>query len=228
MADGPVSRRDFVKATVAAAAATALGVGALSTVLPILDGSSPATTSPIIRRPSPGGPPTPVRVADLAGDPVVVLTAEWNYLPAIVYKVRVATLQASALFRGYNTGQYAIAHPTEPDLAILAYDGKCTHLGCTVGFNKTLGASVDVRDYDGDDVPDGRVLCPCHQAQFDVFDLAKNMPGTPAPRPLDAMVIQLGPELDGSPTIEAVRRIRQDEYRGADRDGLGASFRLAS
>jgi Rieske Fe-S protein len=224
---GDVSRRDFVKAAVVASAGAAIGTGALAGVLPILGDPRPAwTPTPIVRRDRATSALTPVRLADLAGEPVVVHTAEWMYRPAILYKVRKATLEASAAVRGYNTGQWALQHPDEAANAVLAYDGKCTHLGCTVGYNKTLGASKDIPSYEPGLMP-GRVLCPCHQAQFDVFDLARNVPGTPGPRPLDAIPIRWGPERDGSPTIEGLRRIRQDRYREADLQGLGKPFRLA-
>jgi Rieske Fe-S protein len=224
---GDVSRRDFVKAAVVAGAGAAIGAGALSGVLPILDGAHKEwAPDPIVRRDQATGAKTPVRVLDLDGEPVVPWVGEWQFLPVTVYKLRKATLAAAAAARGYNTGQHALQHPTEPEHVILALGAKCTHLGCTVGYNRTLGASRDVLTYDGGGVP-GRAMCPCHQSQFDVFDLGKNVPGVPAQRPLDAMRIRFGPERDGSPTLEGLERIRQDRYRQADRQGDGAPFRLA-
>ncbi len=223
----PVSRRDFVKGAAIVGASAVLGAGALSRMLPILGGDSQGP-APIVRRDPATGVATPLTLADLLGDPVVVQVGEWGGIPAIVYKVRKASLEASSGIRGYNTAQHAIQHPDDSSLAILAYGGKCTHLGCTVGFNRTLGASVDIEDYDGDGAPDGRVMCPCHQSQFDIFDLGRNMPAQPAPRPLDALPIRLGEAYDGSPTIVATRRIVQARYRAADLQGLGASFRLPS
>ncbi|MFA5943120.1 MAG: twin-arginine translocation signal domain-containing protein [Candidatus Thermoplasmatota archaeon] len=222
---GPISRRDFVKGAAVAGASAVLGVGALSRVLPMLSDDPPGP-APIVRRDPEMDTLTPVTLADLVGDPVVVHVGEWGSLPAIVYKVRRATLEASSRLRGYNTAQHAIQHPSDSTLAILAYGGQCTHLGCTVGFNRTLGASTDVDDYDGDGVREGRVMCPCHQSQFDVFDLGRNMPGQPAKRPLDVLPIRLGEAFEGSPTLVASRRIVQGAYRSADLQGLGASFRL--
>ncbi|MHB1262227.1 MAG: QcrA and Rieske domain-containing protein [Thermoplasmatota archaeon] len=222
----PLSRRDFVKGVAIVGASAVLGAGALSRMLPILgDSQEPA---PIVLRDPATGAATPLTVADLAGEPVVVQVGEWGGIPAIVYVVRKATLEASSRLRGYNTAQHAIQHPDDSALAVLAYGGKCTHLGCTVGFNRTLGASVDVEDYDGDGVSEGRAMCPCHQSQFDLFDLGRNMPGQPAPRPLDALPIRLGEAYQGSPTLVASRRIVQAAYRSADLQGLGASFRLPS
>lgn len=220
-----MSRRDFVKAAVVAASAAALGMGALAGVRPILPGRG-SVRLPILRGVGEGAS-VPMTVQDLDGPTIALAVGQWMFLPAVVFKVPKATLRASSERRGYNTGQFALQHPMEPANAILAYDGKCTHLGCTVGFNATLGASKDIADYSGDGLPEGRILCPCHQAQFDVFDLANHVPGTPAPRPLDVLEIGFGPDQDGSPTLEAFRRIRQDRPRAADRDGEGAAFRLA-
>lgn len=226
MAD-PLSRRDFVKGAAIVGASAVLGAGALSRVLPMLSDEQ-AGPAPIMRRDPATDALTPVTLADLVGDPVVVHVGEWGGTPAIVYKVRKATLEASSRLRGYNTAQHAIQDPADPALAILAYGGKCTHLGCTVGFNRRLGASRDIEDYDGDGVPDGRAMCPCHQSQFDLFDLGRNLPVQPAQRPLDAMPIRLGKPFEGSPTIVATRRIVQATHRSADLQGLGASFRLSS
>lgn len=181
------SRREFIKGTVQLAVAGALIPGALSQLLPAVapDALGGGGANPIIRRDN--GQKIPITVADLDGPAPVVVTAEWNFLPAVIYKVKKASLQAAAAKRGYNTGQYAIQHPTEDDMAIMVYQGKCKHLGCTVGFNKGLGASKDEPDYDGDGLPDGRILCPCHQGQYDIHDLALNVPGTPPPAPLNVI-----------------------------------------
>lgn len=225
MADGPMSRRDFVKAAVITASGAALGVGAFSTFIPAFSGRE-RVPMPILRGTGEGAS-EPMTLQDLEGPPVVAVVGQWNYLPAIVMKVPKAALAAAAERRGYNTGQYALQHPMESGNVVLAYDAKCTHLGCTVGFNPKLGASRDVVDYDGDSMLDGRLICPCHQSQFDVFDLARNLPGMPAQRPLDAMEIRFGATVDGSPSLEGLRRIRQSSYRAADADGDGAGFRLA-
>ena len=225
MTGGPVSRRDFVKAAVITASAAALGVGAISSVLPAFSGGPVSAPSPLLKGSGTTATATPLTVRDLDGPAVVAAPAVWKYLPAIVLKLRKATLQAAAEHRGYNTGQFALQHPTEPDHVIVAYDAKCTHLGCTVAFNATLGAAPDVDSYEGEPRKDGRILCPCHQAQFDVYDLANHVVATPAPRPLDVLVIGFGPAQDGSPTLEASRRIRQDKARDADQGGDG--FELA-
>lgn len=183
------SRREFIKGTVQLAVVGALVPGGLSQLLPAvapdaLGGSGPG---PIIRRDPTTNAKIPITTADLAGEPPVVVTAEWNFLPAVVYKVKKSALEGSTRARGYNTAQYAVQHPDEDDMAILVYQGKCKHLGCTVGFNTKLGASKDQADYDGDGLPDGRILCPCHQGQYDIYDLALNVPGTPPPAPLNVI-----------------------------------------
>ncbi len=183
------SRREFIKGTVQLAVAGALIPAAMSQVLPAIapDALGGGGPGPIIRRDPTTNAKIPITIADLAGAPPVVVTAEWNFLPAVVYKVHKAKLQASSVKRGYNTAQFAVQHPEEDDMAILVYQGKCKHLGCTVGFNKGLGGSKDEADYDGDGLPDGRVLCPCHQGQYDIHDLAVNVPGTPPPAPLNVI-----------------------------------------
>lgn len=183
------SRREFIKGTVQLAVAGALIPAAMSQLLPAVapDALGGGGPGPIIRRDATTNAKIPITVADLAGAAPVVVTAEWNFLPAVIYKVHKAKLQASAAKRGYNTAQFAVQHPEEEDMAILVYQGKCKHLGCTVGFNKGLGGSKDEADYDGDGLPDGRILCPCHQGQYDIHDLALNVPGTPPPAPLNVI-----------------------------------------
>lgn len=183
------SRREFIKGTVQLAVAGALIPAAMSQLLPAVapDALGGGGPGPIIRRDATTNSKIPITVADLAGAAPVVVTAEWNFLPAVIYKVHKAKLQASAAKRGYNTAQFAVQHPEEEDMAILVYQGKCKHLGCTVGFNKGLGGSKDEADYDGDGLPDGRILCPCHQGQYDIHDLALNVPGTPPPAPLNVI-----------------------------------------
>lgn len=189
--NGPslLSRREFIRNTVRLAAAGAIIPGALSQLLPAVapDALGGAGPGPVIRRDPATNAKIPITLSDLEGDAPVVVPAEWNFLPAIVYKVKKATLQGSSDFRGYNTAQFAVQHPTEPDHVIMVYDGKCKHLGCTIGWDSKLKASDDKPDYDEDGFNDGRVLCPCHQGQYDIHDLALNVPGTPPPAPLNVI-----------------------------------------
>ncbi len=59
-----------------------------------------------------------------------------------------------------------------------AYSKICTHVGCPVSLYEQQT---------------GRILCPCHQSQFDVFDGAKPVFG-PAARPLPQLPIELDEE----------------------------------
>lgn len=184
-----LSRREFIRNTVRLAVAGAIIPGALSQLLPAVapDALGGVGPGPVVRRDPTTNAKIPITLGDLEGEAPVVVTAEWNFLPAVIYKVRRGTLEGSSEKRGYNTAQFAVAHPTEPDHVIMVYDGKCKHLGCTVGWNGDLGASTDVPDYNEDGFNDGRILCPCHQGQYDIHDLALNVPGTPPPAPLNVI-----------------------------------------
>lgn len=229
-----LSRRAFIGNTVKLAVAGALIPGAASQLLPFV---APASLGgggeqPIIRRDPATNFKIPITLDDLAGNPPVVLTAEYAFLPAVIYKVKKSVLQASTQARGYNTAQHAIQHPTEEDNAILVYDGKCKHLGCTVGWNGQLGGSKDIPDYNNDGVPDGRILCPCHQGQYDIYDMALNVPATPPPAPLNVIQAKIGTaELDTGSTPNAiigVTKIIQNGARQADLEGEGSSFAVGS
>lgn len=229
-----LSRREFIGNTVKLAVAGAIIPGAASQLLPFVapDALGGGGEQPIILRDKKTNAKTPVTLADLAGDPPVVVTAEYAFLPAVVYKVKKSVLAASTAERGYNTAQHAIQHPTEPEHAILVYDGKCKHLGCTVGWGGNLGGSKDVEDYDGDGRLDGRILCPCHQGQYDIYNLALNVPATPPPAPLNVVRAKLGTaEIDGTSTPNAiigVEKIIQNGPREADLEGPGSAFAVGS
>jgi Rieske Fe-S protein len=224
-----LSRRDFIRNTVRLAVAGAIIPGALSQLLPAVAPSSLAGggAGPIIRRAN--GQKIPITLADLDGPAPVVVTAEWNFLPAVLYKVKVDALKGSAGVQGYNTAQHAIEHPRESAHAILAYIGKCKHLGCTVGWNGALGAAISDKvgkeDYDGDGINDGRILCPCHQGQYDIYNLALNQPGTPPPQPLNVIRINIdnysdpdGKVQSASDAIIGVATLEQAKFRDADKD----------
>lgn len=188
-----LSRRAFIGNTVKLAVAGAIIPGALSQVIPAVapDALGGAGSGPVIRRDPATNAKIPITLADVDGADGGVVTAEWNFLPAVVYKVHKSKLEGSASKRGYNTAQFAVAHP-DGEHAIMVYDGKCKHLGCTIGWNGSLGGSADVPDYNEDGTPDGRVLCPCHQGQYDIYNLALNVPGTPPPAPLNVIDVDIG------------------------------------
>ncbi len=225
------SRRGFIKSAMGLAVAGALIPGAVTQVLPAMAPSALAAggAGPVVLRDPATNAKIPVSISDLAGKAPVVVIAEWNFLPAVVYKVKKAVLEASTAARGYNTAQHALPHPTEPEHAILVYEGKCKHLGCTVGWNEGLPSSSDVGDYDDDGANDGSVLCPCHQGQYDIYDLALNKPGTPPPAPLN--VIQFTIEaaegdlgVSVSDAIVGTGKLEQGAYRDADLAGDGSAF----
>jgi Rieske Fe-S protein len=224
-----LSRRDFVRNTVRLAVAGAILPGALSQVLPAIAPSSLAGSGsgPVIRRDPKTNAKIPITVGDLKPQPGnAPFVGEWGFLPAIVYMVKVDILKASAAARHINTAQFAVPHPSDPSYAILVYRGKCKHLGCTVGWNGLFGASKDIEDYNGDGVNEGRILCPCHQGQYDIHNLAKNVPGTPPPAPLDIIRMRVGNFTDPEGKIPAASNaiigaevIKQNAYLDGDLDG---------
>lgn len=232
--DPLLSRREFISGAVKLAVAGALVPAGASMVLPAItpDSLGGGGPGPVVLRDKQTNAKIPVTLDMLAGEPPVVITAEYAFLPAVVYKVKRSILEASSKKHGYNTAQHALQHPTEPEHAILVYDGKCKHLGCTIGFDKALGsAKAPNEDYDEDGVKDGGILCPCHQGRYDIYDLALNVPGTPPPAPLNVIRFNIGTaEIDGKSTPNAilgVEKIVQDAHRDADLQGDGAPFSLA-
>jgi Rieske Fe-S protein len=224
-----LSRRSFIGNTVKLAVAGALIPAGMAQILPAIapDSLAGGGPGPIILRDKRTNAKIPVTLSMLAGEPPVVVTAEYAFLPAVVYKVRKAALQGSSQRKGYNTGQFALQHPTEPDNVILVYEGKCKHLGCTVGWNGGFG-----EDYSETGSPDGRILCPCHLGQYDIYDLAVNIPGTPPPEPLNVVRFSIGTaDIDGARTPNAllgVDKVVQSRHRDADQLGDNAPFALAS
>lgn len=129
---------------------------------------------------------TPVRPADLAAGAIDTV------FPGVAGGAK-ASDSAVMLFRlrpndpvrirdgqeGFEYGDY------------YAFSKICTHVGCPVSLFEQQT---------------GRVLCPCHQSQFDVFDGAKPVFG-PAGRPLPQLPIELDAEgyfVARSDFIEAV------------------------
>ncbi|MGB1696824.1 MAG: ubiquinol-cytochrome c reductase iron-sulfur subunit [Thermoplasmatota archaeon] len=183
-----VPRREFLKGAAVFGATCALGAG-----MYVAGRSKPPIAQPILRLTENFEVEllTASTLHTLVGDSTGVYTAQWGtegWHPVVVYVVDRAILEASTKLRGVDTAQFALALPGT-DRLVLAYHGSCKHLGCTVGWDGALGGSKDVPDYDGDGVNDGRVLCPCHQAQYDIYDLGTHVPGTPAPEPLDVIKI---------------------------------------
>ena len=77
------------------------------------------------------------------------------------------------------------------DGGFLALHRECTHLGCTVPWNRA----------------ENRFVCPCHAS---TFDLAGRVSGPPAPRPLDLLQVRIE---NGIVKVDPSRRSRRSEFR---------------
>lgn len=105
--------------------------------------------------------------------------AIWEHRLVVVFVEPASRLAAVDELRGKGSATPSVPLPTDDTLRVFAfYATPPRH--CPVTFNPALGASKDVADYDGDGVPDGRAIDPCHFAQFDIYDRAAPAPGTPA------------------------------------------------
>lgn len=160
-----------IKAAVLFAAATAVAL----VVVPSL---SPAQSSAI-----------PLQAVN--GDPMQVPTeggvvpATFRGIPVQVFLVNKTILDGVDAYRGKGESTPCVERPG--GLCLFALSAKSTYLGCTVAFNKKLGASRDVPDYDGDGFLDGRAIDACHQGQWDVYHRGAPLRGTPAPVRLAAL-----------------------------------------
>jgi Rieske Fe-S protein len=141
---------------------------------------------------------TPVMAADgspfLAPKQAGVHEALWNGRPVVVIVTTQAHLAGVDELRGAGAASQAVDLPG--GLALFALSGQSTHLGCTVAFMPGLGASKDIPDYDGDGLPDGRLMDRCHQGQWDAFHRGAEVPGTPTGGRLPALAVEV--RADGS------------------------------
>lgn len=78
-----------------------------------------------------------------------------------------------------------------PDGGFLALDRTCTHLGCTVPWNRETG----------------RFECPCHASSFDITGAVL---APPAPRPLDLYRVRIE---NGKVKVDTGRRERRQAFR---------------
>ena len=62
---------------------------------------------------------------------------------------------------------------TEDGEKFTVFSGRCTHLGCSFGFDKEAG----------------KFVCPCHEGQFELK--TGNVIGGPPPRPLDRLDVKV-------------------------------------
>ncbi len=119
-----------------------------------------------------------------------VTEANWHGQPVIVFVVLATQLDAVAVVRGDDAVTPSIVVPGHPELRLFVLSDKSTHLGCTVAWNPTLDASLDVSDYDGDGAPDGRLLDRCHQGSWDAFHRGAPVNG-PAPTRLAVLDVEV-------------------------------------
>lgn len=116
---------------------------------------------------------TPVRPSDLAsGSLMTVFPGVPNGIKASDSAVMLFRLRSDAkvfIRDGQDGFEYG---------DLYAYSKICTHVGCPVSLYEQQT---------------GRILCPCHQSQFDVFDGARPVFG-PATRPLPQLPIGLDAE----------------------------------
>ena len=199
---GMIKRRGMIKGSIALAG----GAVGLATVVPLLGGliKNPWAEGPeselwvTLWRPitNPDKSVTKVRMTYIDGTPVrpedVSAGSLTTVFPGVPNGAK-ASDSAVMLFRlrpnaqvkvragqdGFNYGD------------IWAYSKICTHVGCPVSLYEEQT---------------GRILCPCHQSQFDVFDGARPVFG-PATRPLPQLHIGVDDEgylIAESDFIEAV------------------------
>ena len=182
---GLVKRRGVIKATVALAG----GVLGLAVLVPILGG--------LIKNPWAEGPNSELWVTlwKPAADGTKVRMTTLGGVP--IRPSDLVTGSLTTVFPGVPGGVKASDSPVmlfrlRPDTPVLIRDGQdgfeygdiyafskiCTHVGCPVSLYEQQT---------------GRVLCPCHQSQFDVFDGARPVFG-PAARPLPQLPIGVDTE----------------------------------
>lgn len=87
--------------------------------------------------------------------------------PVLVVVTRQAVLDGVDRVRG--EGEATPAEPLGGGLVVFVVSARSNHLGCTGTILPSLGASIDVPDYDEDGRNDGRFMDSCHQGQWDVF-----------------------------------------------------------
>jgi rieske iron-sulfur protein len=67
-------------------------------------------------------------------------------------------------------------------MGFVAFESKCTHLGCQVYF---IAGKTPIGER-----PDGIIYCPCHQGAFDPYRGAKVVYGPP-PQPLPRIPLRV-------------------------------------
>lgn len=117
----------------------------------------------------------PRAVAETGGDDLVVCGPVDDFAPGSV--------------TAFPAGKFYLARLA--DGGFLALHRECTHLGCTVPWNRA----------------ENRFVCPCHAS---TFDIAGRVSGPPASRPLDLLPVRIE---NGIVKVVSGRRIRRTEFR---------------
>lgn len=147
---------------------------------------------------APHKPTQPARVVtDPAGNTLLVpaqagvTKALWNGQPVLVFLAPKVRLDGVDLARGMGHATPALEVPGHPDLRLFVFSGRSTQSGCTLAFNPSLAASLEIADYDGDSSPDGRVIDPCHQGTWDIYEQGVPVSGAAFVRlaTLDASIV---------------------------------------
>lgn len=180
---------DGIRASVRAAVAATLllAVGIFLFAAPPLAPETSYPALPLMKSVRGQEPTDPLPVPTGPG----VSYGTWNFVPVMVVVAPASVLDGVDAQRGEGAATPSVSFPGDPSLRMFALSAKSTHLGCTVGFAPSLGASRDISDYDIDGRIDGRALDPCGQGQWDVFHRGMPVAGPTRDRalaPLDVFV----------------------------------------
>lgn len=173
---------DGIRASVRAAVAATLllATGLLLFAAPPLVPEESYPGLPVMKYVRGQEPTEPMPVPSGPGTTVGI----WNHVPVMVVVAPASVLQGVDAERGAGQATPSVPFPGDPSLRLFALSAKSTHLGCTVGFNTGLGASLDIADYDLDGRVDGRILDPCGQGQWDAYNRGAPVAGPTRDRSL--------------------------------------------
>ena len=168
------SRRTFVKAGVAvagAAWAAAFGGSVLRSITSTAEQAANATESVFLYYVPEGESPW---YANRDGKEVVAD----EFPPMQNAKVLVKGKKAVLI----RVDEGKLVDRAGSELGFVAFESKCTHLGCQVYF---IAGKTPIGEY-----PDGLIYCPCHQGAFDPYRGAKVVYGPP-PQPLPRIPLRV-------------------------------------
>jgi arsenite oxidase small subunit len=176
-------RRNFLKATVVASAALAVGgVAAIAKVADETDGYVTSTSAAISF-------PDYVIIDIVSGVTANVNTMEDNQYLTFYYPLDNEPNLIMKLGVSVPGG-------VGPDSDIVAFSDICQHLGCNPGFVPKGQSPIVNKSYVA---PNAVMYCPCHGSIYDVTDGAKVI-GGPAPYPVPQVTLKV----DSSGNIHAI------------------------